>query len=53
MTQIINNSTSSNGVQGVLGQSFVGGDHRRVRTSPKAQLYFEGGFVGGIATGSR
>jgi alpha-glucoside transport system substrate-binding protein len=50
MTQIINDKYVLNGVQGVLGQSFVGGITDVFGTSPKAQLYFEGGFVGGIAT---
>lgn len=49
MTQIINNKYVLNGVQGVLGQSFVGGITDVFGTKPKAQLYFEGGFVGGIA----
>jgi alpha-glucoside transport system substrate-binding protein len=49
MTQIINNQYVLNGVQGVLGQSFVGGIGDVFGTSAKAQLYFEGGFVGGIA----
>src|SRR5438876_6294152 len=50
MTQIINNKYVLNGVQGVLGQSFVGGITDVFGTNSKAQLYFEGGFVGGIAT---
>jgi alpha-glucoside transport system substrate-binding protein len=50
MTQIINNKYVLNGIQGVLGQSFVGGITDVFGTNPKAQLYFEGGFVGGIAT---
>jgi alpha-glucoside transport system substrate-binding protein len=49
MVQIINNKYVLNGVQGVLGQSFVGGIGDVFGTNPKAQLYFEGGFVGGIA----
>jgi len=49
MTQIINNKYVLNGVQGVLGQSFVGGIGDVFGTNPKAQMYFEGGFVGGIA----
>jgi alpha-glucoside transport system substrate-binding protein len=49
MTQIINNKYVLNGVQGVLGQSFVGGIGDVFGTSAKAQMYFEGGFVGGIA----
>jgi alpha-glucoside transport system substrate-binding protein len=50
MVQIINNKYVLNGVQGVLGQSFVGSITDVFGTSPKAQLFFEGGFVGGIAT---
>jgi alpha-glucoside transport system substrate-binding protein len=50
MVQIINNNYVLNGIQGVLGQSFVGGIGDVFGTNPKAQLYFEGGFVGGIAT---
>jgi alpha-glucoside transport system substrate-binding protein len=50
MTQIINNKYVLNGVQGVLGQSFVGSITDVFGTSSKAQLFFEGGFVGGIAT---
>jgi alpha-glucoside transport system substrate-binding protein len=49
MVQIINNKYVLNGIQGVLGQSFVGGIGDVFGTSAKAQLYFEGGFVGGIA----
>jgi len=49
MVQIINNKYVLNGIQGVLGQSFVGGIGDVFGTNPKAQLYFEGGFVGGIA----
>jgi alpha-glucoside transport system substrate-binding protein len=49
MVQIINNKYVLNGVQGVLGQSFVGSITDVFGTSPKAQMFFEGGFVGGIA----
>jgi alpha-glucoside transport system substrate-binding protein len=49
MTQIINNKYVLNGVQGVLGQSFVGSITDVFGTNSKAQLFFEGGFVGGIA----
>ena len=51
MTQIINNKYVLNGVQGVLGQSFVDSITSVFGPNPKAQLFFEGGFVGGIATG--
>lgn len=49
MVQIINNKYVLNGVQGVLGQSFVGSITDVFGTKPKAQMFFEGGFVGGIA----
>lgn len=49
MVQVINNRYVLNGIQGVLGQSFVGGITDVFGTNSKAQLYFEGGFVGGIA----
>ncbi|MGZ8794617.1 MAG: ABC transporter substrate-binding protein, partial [Gaiellaceae bacterium] len=42
MVQIINNKYVLNGIQGVLGQSFVGGITDVFGTNPKAQLYFEG-----------
>ena len=50
MTQIINNKYVLGGIQGMLGQSFVGGIGDVFGKSAKAQLYYEGGFVGGIAT---
>jgi len=49
MVQIINNRYVLNGIQGVLGQSFVGSITDVFGTNSKAQLFFEGGFVGGIA----
>jgi alpha-glucoside transport system substrate-binding protein len=51
MVQIVNDKYVLNGIQGMLGQSFVGGIGDVFGTSAKAQLYYEGGFVGGIATG--
>lgn len=51
MVQIVNNKYVLNGVQGMLGQSFVGGIGDVFGTKAKAQLYYEGGFVGGIALG--
>jgi alpha-glucoside transport system substrate-binding protein len=50
MTQIVNNKYVLGGIQGMLGQSFVGGIGDVFGKKPKAQLYYEGGFVGGIAT---
>jgi alpha-glucoside transport system substrate-binding protein len=49
MVQIINGKYVLNGIQGVLGQSFVGSITDVFGTNSKAQLFFEGGFVGGIA----
>jgi len=49
MVQIINNKYVLGGIQGMLGQSFVGGITDVFGKSSKAQLYYEGGFVGGIA----
>jgi alpha-glucoside transport system substrate-binding protein len=49
MVQIINSKYVLNGIQGVLGQSFVGSITDVFGTNSKAQLFFEGGFVGGIA----
>jgi alpha-glucoside transport system substrate-binding protein len=51
MVKIVNNKYVLNGIQGMLGQSFVGAIGDIFGTSPKAQLYYEGGFVGGIALG--
>jgi len=49
MTQIINNKYVLGGIQGMLGQSFVGGITDVFGKKAKAHLYYEGGFVGGIA----
>jgi alpha-glucoside transport system substrate-binding protein len=49
MVQIVNNNYVLNGIQGMLGQSFVGAIGDVFGTKAKAQLYYEGGFVGGIA----
>lgn len=50
MLQILNGKNLAGGVQGSLGTGFVDGIGRVFGTKPKAQLYMEGGFVGGIAT---
>jgi alpha-glucoside transport system substrate-binding protein len=49
MLQILNNKYLVGGVQGALGTAFVDGIGRVFGKKPSAQLYFEGGFVGGIA----
>jgi alpha-glucoside transport system substrate-binding protein len=51
MVQIVNNKYVLNGIQGMLGQSFVGGIGDVFGKAPKANMYYEGGFVGGIALG--
>jgi len=51
MVKIVNNKYVLGGIQGMLGTSFVDGIGKVFGTSPKAQLYYEGGFVGGIALG--
>jgi len=50
MLQILNGKNLPGGVQGALGTGFVDGIGRVFGTKPSAQLYMEGGFVGGIAT---
>ena len=51
MLQIVNNKYVLGGIQGMLGTSFVDGIGQVFGTKAKAQLYYEGGFVGGIALG--
>jgi alpha-glucoside transport system substrate-binding protein len=51
MLQILNNKYLAGGVQGALGTAFVDGIGRVFGKKPAAQLYMEGGFVGGIALG--
>jgi alpha-glucoside transport system substrate-binding protein len=50
MLQILNGKNLVGGINGSLGTGFVDGIGRVFGTKPKAQLYMEGGFVGGIAT---
>jgi alpha-glucoside transport system substrate-binding protein len=51
MLQIVNNKYALGGVQGILGTSFQDGIGEVFGTNPKAQMYMEGGFVGGLAIG--
>jgi alpha-glucoside transport system substrate-binding protein len=50
MLLVLNNRFLAGGVQGALGTAFVDGIGRVFGKNAKAQLYMEGGFVGGIAT---
>jgi len=49
-TTLLNNKNVAGGLEGALGTKFVDGIGQVFGTKPKAQLYVEGGFVGGIAT---
>jgi alpha-glucoside transport system substrate-binding protein len=49
MTDILNDQTVVGGIDGALGAQFVDGIGQVFSTNPKAHLYMEGGFVGGIA----
>jgi alpha-glucoside transport system substrate-binding protein len=51
MKQIINNDNIVGGVNGALGTGFVDSIGQVFGKNPKAELYYEGGFVGGIAIG--
>jgi alpha-glucoside transport system substrate-binding protein len=51
LTQIVNGTYVLGGIQGILGTSFVDGIGAVFGKNAKAQLYYEGGFVGGIALG--
>jgi alpha-glucoside transport system substrate-binding protein len=50
MLLLLNNRFLAGGVQSALGTAFVDGIGRVFGKNAKAQLYMEGGFVGGIAT---
>ncbi|HEX3212027.1 MAG TPA: hypothetical protein VH016_05630, partial [Actinomycetota bacterium] len=51
MKQIVNDENIPGGIDGALGVGFVDGIGQVFGANPKAEMYFEGGFVGGIATG--
>jgi alpha-glucoside transport system substrate-binding protein len=51
MLEILNADNVEGGVDGALAALFVDGISKVFSTSPSAELYYEGGFVGGIATG--
>ena len=49
MTGLLNNETVAGGIDGALGTGFVDGIGQVFSPQPRAELYMEGGFVGGIA----
>ena len=51
MLDVIKNQNVPGGISGALGQAFTDGIAQAFGTNPTADLYYEGGFVGGIATG--
>jgi alpha-glucoside transport system substrate-binding protein len=51
MLKVLNNDNLPGGVEGALGTPFVDSIGQVFGKNPKAELYYEGGFVGGIATG--
>ncbi len=51
MTKVLNDENLPGGVEGALGTKFVDDIGQVFGQNPKAVLYYEGGFVGGIAVG--
>ena len=51
MLKIINGPNVPGGIEGALGTLFVDSIGQVFGKNPKAELYYEGGFVGGIAIG--
>lgn len=51
MQAVLNDDLVAGGVTAALGRGFVDGIGQVFSSSPEADVYYEGGFVGGIATG--
>jgi alpha-glucoside transport system substrate-binding protein len=51
MKQALKDDYVAGGVTAALGRSFTDGIGQAFSASPQAVMYYEGGFVGGIATG--
>jgi alpha-glucoside transport system substrate-binding protein len=51
MLKIINDENVDGGIDTVLGIGFVDAIGRVFGKNPRAEMFYEGGFVGGIATG--
>jgi ABC-type glycerol-3-phosphate transport system substrate-binding protein len=52
MLEILNEENVDGGIDGSLATAFVDAIAKVFGTSPSAELYYGGGFVGGIATGA-
>ena len=51
MTEILNDENVAGGIDGALATAFTDGIGLVFSSSPTAEMYYEGGFVGGIARG--
>ena len=51
MKQVLNETNVAGGIKASLGRGFVDGIGQAFSANPQAVMYYEGGFVGGIATG--
>ncbi|MDP9274707.1 MAG: ABC transporter substrate-binding protein [Chloroflexota bacterium] len=51
MKQAVKEDYVAGGITAALGRSFTDGIGQAFSTNPSAVIYYEGGFVGGIATG--
>jgi alpha-glucoside transport system substrate-binding protein len=51
MKEVITDKNVPGGITGALGVAFTDGIAQAFGTNPTAAMYYEGGFVGGIATG--
>jgi alpha-glucoside transport system substrate-binding protein len=51
MTSVLTDENVVGGISGALGTGFVDGIGQVFSENPQAVMYYEGGFVGGIATG--
>lgn len=51
MVQALNEQSVAGGINAALGRGFVDGIGQAFSANPSAIMYYEGGFVGGIATG--
>jgi len=51
MTDVLNDENVEGGIKAALGRGFVDGIGQAFSAQPKADMYYEGGFVGGIITG--
>ena len=51
LTDTLNDTNVEGGIKAALGRGFVDGIAQAFSANPKADMYYEGGFVGGIITG--